>query len=195
VRLGAAQRPQDVADPGDPKPGHMPGTPDVQQRAEAVDHRRDADRRGHPGLFDRQRLNVAAAEREAPDRHAGGVDVLQRTHVGERGAPVVALALGLHQETGTAAAAAEVPVVEGEHRVAGFGETLGEGVEALLAHAGEARGHDDTGGAAGRARRREEPSRALLPSRSKTNLLPLHLAILVRPICPHTIRAWPTWRS
>ena len=90
---------------------------------------------------------------------ASGVDLLAAPGVGERGAPVLPLAPGIHQVARLAAAVAEVAVVEGEDREAGGGEVLGEGVEALAADAAEARSHHHAGRRADGPRPRDRTRR------------------------------------
>ena len=157
------------------------GPADLEQGADPIDQRADADRRRDAGAGDRQRLDVAAAEREAPDRDAIGIDLVAVANVGEGGTPVLSLPRRAHQRPRLAAAVAEVPVVEGEDREFGGGEALGEGVEPLPTHAGEARRHHHTGRRPGGADRPVEPGRALLPARGEADLLPIHVPILDRP--------------
>jgi stress-induced morphogen len=83
-----------------------------------------------------------------------------------------------------------MPVVEGENRMPGRGEALGEGIEALLAHTGEAGGHDHARDGARAIRRAVEPGGALVIADSKANLLALHRSMLDRADHPaHRIAA------
>ena len=179
--LGATQRPGAVAQPGPREAQDVAGSADVDQGTEAVDDRSDTDRRGDPGLRQSQRLDMAAAQRVAPERDPICVYGVERTRAADRGAPVVALAPGEHQPTRLATAATEVAVVEGEGGESGIREAFRVQRQALVVDARGAGAEDDAGNRVIAAcRRSEEPGGALPACRLEAKLLDVHRRPYIR---------------
>ena len=103
---------------------------------------------------------MPAGERGPPQRDPIVVDPVEAARVRERGGPVAELALDVEQLPRLAAAVAEVPVGEDERSDAGVGESLGVGLEPVLARPTEAVAEDHQRRALGV--RHEQPGAALV---------------------------------
>lgn len=112
------------------------------QGGQAVRERALADDRGDATVAGGCLDDVAAAERGPPQRDPIVVDPIEAAGVGERGGPVAELALDVEQLPRLPAAVAEVPVGEDQRGDARVGESLGIGLEPVLAGPTEAMAED-----------------------------------------------------
>jgi hypothetical protein len=98
----------------------------------AVGERRLGDRRSQIRVAGRDREDVAARGREAPDREPGGVDARQGAGEGDRGPQVGVLLADPRDLPRLAAALPEVAVVEGQDREPGLVKALSEPIGSRL---------------------------------------------------------------
>ena len=88
---------------------------------------------------------MAAGERCAPGGDPGWVDALKRRDVGDRGVPILVLALHVDELPRLAGAGPEMTVVEDKRREAGVSEPFGECPQAVLSCTRQTVREHDTG--------------------------------------------------